>query len=115
MRQTKKSPDRKKRCPNGTRRDKKTGVCLPQRLAPKPMPTKPMRHSPNSSAHHLSENEIDELMRMNNLEGNDNIRELLRTLTFDEKYVSCFSEKQKTLFLQANAKLQCWNKYGDIF
>lgn len=115
---------RQKRCPNGTRRNKKSGECekkLPARLANIKMPTEPRAMSPKLNARHLSNAEIDELMEINMDDYDDDdydkedIRRRLKNLTFDPKYVSCFGEKHKDLFSQANAKLECWNKYSDEF
>jgi hypothetical protein len=79
------------------------------------MPTTPRKMNPTAKGPRLSEKEIDYIIRDNYVEEEDYdyIRERLRTLTFDRKYVSCFGEKQDNLFDQAEAKVQCWNKYRD--
>ena len=101
------SSSSKKRCPNGTRRNKTTGNCE-------------KAGSVSSSSSKLTASDIKSILSESGVHFNNGadkrmITARLRTLKYDPDYQSCWDGKpQRDLYAQALAKIQCWSKYGDL-
>jgi len=97
----------KKRCPKGTRRNKTTGVCEKNGSLS------------SDSNHKLTASDIKSILSesgipVDNVADKRMITAKLRTLKYDPNYESCWDGKpQRDLYAQALAKVQCWSKYGD--
>jgi hypothetical protein len=102
---------KRKRCPNGTRKDKKTGRCVKKNSTAR---SSSPSLSPRSSR--LSDAEIESIIRNTCGKKYDEYEHILRpqlaTLRYDREYRSCFGEKLVTLYDQAVDRVECWRKYG---
>lgn len=125
------------RCPNGSRKNRKTGECestskssrCPEGRCRKSV-SKSKKRCPNGTRRNpktgvcesqsrkskLSDSQIEEIINDHNSfspEEKVEVRLQLKKLTPEKEYVSCFGERPKDLFSQAIAKSQCWAKYRD--
>ena len=138
------------RCPNGTRKNKLTGVCenkittktrkLELKLRTCLADLEKFKHHKNAREQRkyfklidrridlenqienldvdnkLTEEKVMEIITLYKIDGEekDEIKQKLMNLTYDNKYISCFTGK-KTLNLHSMAmdKLSCFLKYGD--
>jgi hypothetical protein len=128
------------RCPNGSRRNKKTGECVStaKKSSPvkSPSPVTKKRRCPNGTRRNKSTGEcvgkngktsrlehtliskhyFDKFMPNLSPEKQkylvDNMHKLQR-MQYDPKYISCFTgKKTKNQFAMIDDKIYCWNKYG---
>lgn len=118
------------RCPNGTRRNKKTGLCKrkrchvgtrknrkTQKCEPKKIRkiTPLLPPTPESLSTRLTKEEIDAII-IETGANPDEVRVKLENVTFDPNYVSAFTGNPVTnLYAQAVDKVFAWRKYGDVF
>jgi hypothetical protein len=69
----------------------------------------------NSNAQtHLTESEVSQIEQELNGNFDAEMRQTLLGLTYDKKYISCFTgKKSKNLYDQVRTKVECHFKYGD--
>lgn len=102
------------RCPNGTRRSKKTGNC-----EPKGSRSKTAKRSPVASRKTISDKELDEIIQSIPLDEPkraqlESMRPKLKQMKFSKSYKSCFTgNPTKNLEAMIQDKIFCWSKYGD--
>lgn len=118
------------RCPKGTRKNKKTGVCESNEksdvvkkrttLARK-VGVKTSKKLTDNEINNLSTHYATEWFNDNEYETDKTIDVIkselvasLKKIKYDKNYTSCFGEKRDTVYGQAVSKLECWMKYGDI-
>jgi hypothetical protein len=113
------------RCPNGTRRNKKTGTCKAQKRCKRgtrrdKKTSRCVRHQSASIGSakpgRLSTENVEKVIQQTGISSHPEVgivRQQLKKLTLESDFTSCFGEKLTTLFSQAIAKVQCWRKYGD--
>ena len=98
------------RCPNGSRRNKKTGNC--EKKIPKSVTQKKKISFPP-----LTVSDIETILNEFNIEdANDKhmITKKLKKMKYDPTYQSCWDGKPgRDLYSQAREKVSCWAKYGD--
>jgi hypothetical protein len=99
------------RCPNGTRRNKRTGEC--ERYTRKSK----TRKSPAQRST-LTDAELDEIISQFNFSADKmaelaKLRPRMKRMRYSKKYVSCFGEKPKNLHAMMFNKIACWGKYGE--
>ena len=70
----------------------------------------------NLDANHLSEKEVLDIITLYKIDEKekDEIKQKLMNLTYDKKYINCFTGKKSlNLYSMAIDKLSCFLKYGD--
>ena len=70
----------------------------------------------NLDANHLSEQEVLDIITLYKIDEKekDEIKQKLMNLTYDNKYISCYTGKKSlNLYNMADDKLACYFKYGD--
>ena len=93
---------RKTRCSNGTRRSKKTGNC-----------------ESKSSKKTISNESLDFIIGSMNLSADkvaelNKMRPMLKKIKYTKAYKSCFTGKStRDIDDMIATKIQCWAKYGD--
>jgi hypothetical protein len=104
------------RCKNGTRRNKKTGLCQPykkgspSKSSSKTRKARTPRRRPNK---HLSDADIETVMRVTGTQVySPMLRPQLEKLTYHPKYIGCFGDKPANLYEEAVDRVECWLKYG---
>jgi hypothetical protein len=62
----------------------------------------------------LTEEEVLDILELYNIKEKDDIKIKLMHLTYDNKYISCFTGKNcENLYSMVMDKLACFLKYGD--
>ena len=110
------------RCPNGTRRSRKTGSCSSKSSrsrTTKRSRSRTTKRSLVASRKTISDEDLDEIIRAIHLNETklvelESMRPTLKQMKFSKSYKSCFTGKAtKNLEAMIQDKIFCWSKYGD--
>ena len=120
------------RCPNGTRRNKKSGNCEPKRTtASRQRHAVLQRHaviqrhavrktrSASAPKKSISKQSLDDIIDSMDLDPTkraelEEMKPALKRMKYSKSYKSCFTGKStRNIEDMISAKIQCWAKHGD--
>ena len=114
------------RCPNGTRRNKKSGNCEPKRVtSSRQRHAVIQRHavrktrSASAPKKSISKQSLDDIIDSMDLDPTkraelEEMKPALKRMKYSKSYKSCFTGKStRNIEDMISAKIQCWAKYGD--
>lgn len=108
------------RCPNGTRRNKKTGNCEPKGTNHRcPRGTCRNKKTGNCVQSKISDAELTKIfnsmvLRPEERKELEQMRPIFRNMRYKKSYKSCFTgESTRDIYDMISTKISCWVKYDD--